>query len=159
MSMSQQNKNIIQLSVTVPVSVTQAFNIFTEKLNTWWPREYTWSGDVLETIGMETQKGGRCFEIGPHGFTCDWGRILDWQPPEKLVFSWQISPERVPEPNPEKASEVEVRFKDQNHGTLIEFMHRGFEKHGENGSDYCQALNSPQGWPYILDRFVKKASE
>ena len=122
MSITEQttNKDMIQRSFTVPIPIDRAFIILTEELGTWWPQEYTWAGDVLETIGMETRKGGRCFEKGPYGFTCDWGRILIWEPPERLVFTWQISP---------------------------------------NGPSYRLALNSPQGWSYILDRYVEKASE
>ena len=128
-------------------------------MGTWWPREYTWAGDVLEMIGMEIRKGGRCFEKGPYGFTCDWGHILIWEPPKRLIFTWQISPERVPEPNPDKASEVEVYFIEKGRNTQVEFLHRGFARHGKNGPNYRLALDSPQGWPYILDQYVKKASE
>jgi uncharacterized protein YndB with AHSA1/START domain len=99
----------IRLALTVPVPVESAFTTFVD-LTRWWPREYTWAADVLEDIGIEPRQGGHCFERGPYGFTCHWGRVLAWEPPTRLVFIWQIAPDRVPEPNPAKASEVEVRF-------------------------------------------------
>jgi uncharacterized protein YndB with AHSA1/START domain len=100
----------IRQAVTVPVPVEQAFAAFVD-LASWWPREYTWAGDTLEDIGIAPHReGGHCFEQGPHGFTCHWGRVLAWDPPTRLVLTWQIGPDRVPEPNPAKASEVEVRL-------------------------------------------------
>jgi uncharacterized protein YndB with AHSA1/START domain len=99
----------IRQAVTVPVPVDRAFSAFAD-LARWWPREYTWAADTLEDLGIEPREGGHCFERGPDGFTCHWGRVLTWDPPARLVFAWQIAPDRVPEPNPAKASEVEVRF-------------------------------------------------
>jgi uncharacterized protein YndB with AHSA1/START domain len=104
----QQDEKAIHQIMTVPMSVEHAFKIFAEGLASWWPAEYTWSQDVLETIAIEPGEGGRCFERGPHNFECDWGRVLTWEPPHRLAFTWQISPKREPEPNPAKASEVEV---------------------------------------------------
>jgi uncharacterized protein YndB with AHSA1/START domain len=100
----------IRQSVAVAVPVDQAFAAFAD-LARWWPREYTWAGDTLEDIGIDPRQGGFCFERGPHGFTCHWGRVLTWDPPTRLVLTWQIAPDRAPEPNPAKASEVEVRFR------------------------------------------------
>ncbi len=147
---------VINHSFTVSTSKKRAFEVFTEELSSWWPKEYTWAGEVLESIRIEPKKNGRCFERGPHGFTCDWGRVLIWEPPDKVVFSWQIAPDRVPEPNPEKASEVEVTFVqlDKNE-THVKFEHRNFENHGKNAVLYQQALNSPEGWHYILNRYRK----
>jgi uncharacterized protein YndB with AHSA1/START domain len=84
----------------VAAPVERAFATFSDGLAGWWPREYTWAQDTLETIAIEPREGGRCFERGPHGFHCDWGRVLAWDPPDRLAFTWQIGPDRVPEPNP-----------------------------------------------------------
>ena len=88
----------IRQAVTVPVPAGQAFSAFAD-LARWWPREYTWAADTLEDIGIEPRQGGHCYERGPHGFTCHWGRVLVWDPPTRLVLAWQIAPDRVPEPN------------------------------------------------------------
>jgi uncharacterized protein YndB with AHSA1/START domain len=144
----------IRCAVSVPVSVERAFAGFIE-LARWWPREYTWSGGVLEDLGIEPGEGGHCFELGPHGFRCDWGTVLVWEPPGRLVLAWQIAPDRAPEPNPARASEVEVRFVPQGPpGTRVELEHRGLSRHGADGDAYREALGSPDGWPLMLDRYA-----
>lgn len=151
----QQDENAIHRTMTAPVSVKRAFAVFTEALANWWPAEYTWAGDVLETIAIEPGEGGHCFERGPYGFRCDWGRVLIWEPPQRLVFTWQISPKREPLPNPAKSSEIEVRFEPEGSAsTRVEFEHRHFARYGEDGAAYRAMLGAPQGWPYILDRYI-----
>jgi uncharacterized protein YndB with AHSA1/START domain len=141
---------LIRHAVSVPVPPERAFVAFVEELGAWWPREYTWSGDVLERIGMEPREGGLCTELGPHGFRCDWGRVLAYEPPHRLVFTWQIGPSREPVPDPARATEVEVRFGDGR----VELEHRGFDRPGAGGEDYRAGLASDQGWPYMLGRYA-----
>lgn len=156
--LQQQAEKTIQRTMTVPLSVERAYTLFTEELASWWPTEYTWAQDVLETIAIEPGENGRCFERGPHNFECDWGRVLIWEPPNRLMFTWQISPRREPEPNPAKASKVEVRFEvEASASTHVQFEHRGLDRHGEGAADYHSALDSPQGWPYILDCYLNAA--
>jgi uncharacterized protein YndB with AHSA1/START domain len=148
----------IRESVRVPVDVERAFGLFVERLNEWWPAEYTWAGEVLEKIVIEEGVGGRCYEQGPHGFECDWGRVLAWEAPRRLLFTWQIAPDRVPQPDPEQASEVEVRFAEAEEGeTEVTLVHRNFERHGEGAAEYRAALGSEQGWAYILSPYVALA--
>jgi uncharacterized protein YndB with AHSA1/START domain len=145
----------IRRSVTVPGSAERAFVHFTTGIRRWWPREYTWSQDVLEEIGLEPGAGGRCFEVGPHGFRCDWGRVVAWEAPRRLVFLWQIAPSRAPEPNPARASEVEVRFLEAGlEATRVELEHRAFERHGPGGAGYREGMASPEGWTYMLERYA-----
>jgi uncharacterized protein YndB with AHSA1/START domain len=144
----------VTASVTVPAPPDRAFAVFTERFGTWWPREYTWSHDVLEEIGIESGAGGICFERGPHGLRCDWGRVLVWDPPARLAFTWQISPERVPVPDPSRASEVAVRFMAEGSGTCVQLQHRGFERHGEGGTEYAKGMGSDEGWPLLLERYA-----
>lgn len=151
----QVDDDAIRRTLLVPVGDARAFELFTEEMATWWPREYTWAGEVLEAIGIEPRAGGHCFERGPHGFECHWGRVLVWEPPHRLVFTWQISPERAPEPNPAKASEVEVRFVAEGPAlTRVHLEHRHFARHGEGGSDYRAAMDSEHGWLMILQRYL-----
>jgi uncharacterized protein YndB with AHSA1/START domain len=144
----------IQHTVEVPLPRDRAFARFVEHLGEWWPAEYTWSQDVLEAIGIEPREGGMCFERGPHGFRCDWGRVIAFEPPERLVFTWQIGPNRDPVPDDRRASEVEVRF---DGATQVQLEHRRFERHGEAAEAYRAALASEQGWPYILGRYANGA--
>lgn len=145
----------IRKQVQVELPSEAAFQRFTEGLGEWWPPAYTWSGESLVEIAMEPGKGGRCYEPGPEGLQCDWGRVKVWEPPERVVFSWQISPSRVPVPDPEKASQVSVIFDELGPGrTKVTFEHRDFANHGEGAAGYRQAMAAPEGWPWILDQFA-----
>lgn len=150
--------DVISETLTVSLTPSQAFALFAEQLGDWWPREYTWGQDALQAIGIEPRVNGLCYELGPHGFRCDWGRVLAWEPASRLVLAWQISPRREPEPNPARASTVEVYFASrESGGTLLTLRHHGFECHGDGAEEYRAALASPQGWPYILERFAAVA--
>jgi uncharacterized protein YndB with AHSA1/START domain len=146
------------VSVEIDLPPDRAFARFTGDMAAWWPPEYTWAQDKLAAIAIEAAPGGRCYERGPHGFSCDWGRVTECEPPERLVFTWQISPQRVPQPDPGRASEVEVTFAPAGAGaTRVELDHRSFERHGEGAGDYRDAMLSPQGWPLLLERFAAVA--
>lgn len=146
-------KYAVRTSLRVPATADQAFAVFTSQLSDWWVKEYTWSGpEALAEIGFEPHTGGMGYEIGPHGFRVDWGRVMDWQPGHRLIFSWQIGPDRAPVPDPAKASEVEVRFCPEADGTRVEVEHRGFDRHGEAAEGYRQALTA--GWHELLSRYA-----
>jgi uncharacterized protein YndB with AHSA1/START domain len=148
----------VRRSVTVPLVEDQAFDLFTKGFAGWWPREYTWAKETLESIGLEQRVGGFCYERGPDGFTCHWGRVRIWEPPDLIELLWQISPQREPEPNPAKASTVQVRFeRTAPRMTLVELEHRNFSNHGPGGADYRAAMAEPAGWTYILRRYVEAA--
>jgi uncharacterized protein YndB with AHSA1/START domain len=142
-------------TITIQLPPDAAFGRFTDGMGAWWPPEYTWAQQTLDAIAVEPHEGGRCYERGPHGFTCDWGRVLTCEPAERLVFTWQISPQRVPQPDPARASVVEVRFSAEGEAaTRVELDHRDFERHGEGAESYRAAMDSPQGWPLLLKRFA-----
>jgi uncharacterized protein YndB with AHSA1/START domain len=141
--------------ITVAVPPERAFATFTEGMTAWWPPEYTWAQKTLEHIAIEPEEGGHCFERGPHGFRCDWGRVVTCDPPSRIAFTWQISPQRVPQPDPSLASLVEVRFDaDGDGGTRVTLAHRHFSRHGAGADGYEAAMSSPQGWPLLLERFA-----
>lgn len=145
----------IRKKTDIPVRSEEAFQLFVHRLNEWWPREYTWSGEKLEEIRIEPRVNGLCTETGPHGFRCDWGRVTEISEPERIVFKWQISPRRIPEPNPANASEVEVTFiQNDDLSTKLLLEHRDFENHGPEAREYRQAMNSERGWEYILNKFI-----
>jgi uncharacterized protein YndB with AHSA1/START domain len=141
--------------ITAPFPPERAFALFTEGMTDWWPPEYTWAQKALEQIAIEPREGGHCFELGPHAFRCDWGRVVTCEPPARIAFTWQISAQRVPQPDPAQASLVEVRFAvDGESGTRVQLAHRHFSRHGEGAEAYEAAMNSPQGWPLLLERFA-----
>ncbi|MGC5660764.1 SRPBCC family protein [Micromonospora sp. WMMD723] len=143
----------LRCTLLVPAPAEQAFAVFTGSLADWWVREYTWSGPAaLAELGMEPRAGGMLYEIGPYGFRGDWGRVLTWDPPRRLVFTWQLGPDRVPVPDPARASEVEVLFlPDESGRTRVELEHRHFDRHGEAAEGYRAALTA--GWYELLGRY------
>ncbi|WP_300601255.1 SRPBCC domain-containing protein [Niabella sp.] len=131
------------------------FDLFINRLYSWWPRAYTWAGDTLVNIEIDAVADGWCTETGPLGFRCNWGRLVQVVPGEKLVLLWQISPSRAPEPDPDKASLVQVQFDDASHGaTRVTIRHMGFENHGDGAAGYAKAMDSDKGWKYILETFA-----
>jgi uncharacterized protein YndB with AHSA1/START domain len=154
----QVSEDAVRVAVMVPVSPERAFEQFTDEFARWYPPEYTWSQAVLETIAIEPREGGACFELGPHGFRCDWGRVIAWEPPSRLVFTWQVSPGREPVPDPALASEVEVRFVGEDSSTRVELEHREFSRHGEGADGYRDAMASEHGWQYMLGRYADSLS-
>ena len=141
-----------EISVAFPPE--RAFAVFCEEMTSWWPPEYTWAQKTLQEIGIEPREGGHCYELGPHDFRCDWGRVVTCERPARIAFTWQISAQRVPQPDPALASLVEVRFTPEGEcGTRVRLAHRHFSRHGEGAEGYEAAMSSPQGWPLLLERF------
>src|SRR5690625_335626 len=111
-------------TVTVKAPLAKAFTAFTERLGTWWPQQFTFGEEGFETAVVEPRAGGRWFERDVGGEELDWGEVRVWEPPDRLVLSWRVSPERTHEP-PERASEVEVRFVPVGPAeTRVELLHR-----------------------------------
>ena len=147
--------NIITKTITVKLPQEQVFDYFLNNLNDWWPKAYTWSKQVLEEIKIEPFIGGLCTETGPGGFRCDWGRVIDLIAPERLHLKWQINPQRVPEPDPAKASDVEIAFRQTSETeTTIELQHFNFENHQQGAQQYYEGMNAAQGWAFILHEFA-----
>lgn len=147
-------KDSIKKELKVNAELEKAFYTFVKDFSKWYPVEYTWSQNVLEDIVIEGKEGGKCYETGPFKFRLDWGRVLIYEPPNRIAFTWQISFDRVPEPNPVKSSEVDIKFFEENeYLTRIKFEHRNFIHHGDDAEKYRKAMDSPEGWDYILQRY------
>ena len=145
----------ITREIVLRLDTKTAFELFVHRFNEWWPAEYTWSKDVLESISIEPQQGGRCTEVGPNNFQLDWGQVLTFEPPQRLVLLWQITPESVPQPNPDKASRIEIVFHAiDDQSTLLSLQHRELHRHGARAREYRDALNSDMGWAYILNKLL-----
>ena len=141
--------------VTVGMPVDQAFRVFTHSFNTWWPPQYhIGQADMAEAI-LEPHEGGRWYERGVDGSECDWGRVLAWEPPRRLVVTWQINGEWQFDPDPEHASEIEVRFIPDGPGqTTVELEHRLLDRL-IGGQAIRDAIRGGGGWPAILELFAK----
>lgn len=145
----------VKCSATVNVPAKEAFAAFTDRFSMWWPSAFTLSKEALHTIGFEQKVGGACYEIGPNGFRCDWGRVISWEPPYKLCFAWHVSPKSAPDPNPDHASEVRVKFTETDPSTtIVEVEHCDIHRHGEGSAKYRDELASEYGWPFLIGQYA-----
>ncbi len=148
----------IRGTVTIGVPVERAFSVFTDSLGTWWPAEYhIGQADMAEAI-LEPRAGGRWYERGVDGSQCDWGRVLAWEPPHRLVVTWQINGQWQYDPDPQHASEIEVRFTpDGPEQTTVELEHRLLDRLVD-GQAIRDALVGGGGWTAMLELFAKAAA-
>jgi uncharacterized protein YndB with AHSA1/START domain len=146
----------VRTSITVDAPLERAFKVFTEDFDRIKPREHNLLAvDVAETI-FERREGGRIYDRGVDGSECHWARVLAYEPPDRVVFSWDISPQWQPESDPERASEVEVRFVAETpERTRVELEHRNLDRHGEGWEGMRAGVESPEGWPLYLNRYAE----
>ncbi len=150
----------VTTSVVVEVPRVQAFEFFIRQ-EVWWPTAtHHLAEPPGETVILEPFVGGRWFERGHDGQECDWGTVLAWEPPRRIVVTWQVGPGWAYEPDPAKASEIEVRFlAESQQRTHIEFEHRHLERYGEQAERMRAILDSPTGAAGALQAYVARPEE
>ena len=143
----QTAETSVRTSIVVEAPIDQAFSVFTDGLGSWWPPEYNiLDVDIAERV-FETRVGGHVYDVGTDGSECHWARVLAFEPPNRLVISWDLSPQWQVETDPEKTSEVEVRFTAEGpNQTSLELEHRNLDRHGEGWEKMRDAVGSPNGW-------------
>ena len=141
----------IRHEIVVNAPIARAFTVFTKDFGAFKPREHNLLGeDVAETV-FETRVGGRVYDRGVNGAECQWARVLAYEPPDRVVISWDISPTWQVVTDPEHASEVEVRFfAEDDDRTRVELEHRHLDRHGEGWEGVRDAVDSDDGWPLYL---------
>lgn len=148
----------VRKSVTVKADPARAFQIFTEGLDSWWPRTHHIGQSPMTRAVMECRNGGRCYSEQADGTTCDWGRVLAWEPPHRFVMAWMIDGEWRYEPDLAKSSEVEVRFTPLPDGsTRVDLEHRYFHRHGAGADAMRAAVGGDGGWGGLLQLFAATA--
>jgi uncharacterized protein YndB with AHSA1/START domain len=146
----------VRRSVTVNASPERAFDVFTAGFSSWWPMESHHIGANLATeVVMERHAGGRWFERDADGNECDWGYVSAFEPPHRVLLAWHLTPDYAFDPDPQKATEVEVTFTATDEGTLVELEHRGFERHGDAGTKMRDSVSAPGGWADLLETYAK----
>lgn len=144
-------------TVTVGVPVEKAFEVFTASLHSWWPPEYHIGGAEMAEAILEGKVDGRWYERGVDGSECDWGRVLVWEPPHRLVVTWQINGQWQFDPDPGRASEVEVKFTEDGAGqTRVELEHRHLDRL-VGGQEMHDAIGGAGGWGGVLQRYADAA--
>lgn len=150
----------VRKSVTVKASVDQAFRVFTEGIDTWWPRSHHIGTGTLERTVLEPRLRGRCYGRTTDGVETQWGTVLEWDPPRRFVLAWQITPDWKCQPDLAQASEVEVRFTPEADGrTRVDLEHRNFHRHGAGGTSIRQAVDSSGGWGALLQMFADTVAQ
>lgn len=144
----------VRAEITVDASVERAFRVFTERFDHIKPREHNLLPvDIAQSV-IEPRVGGRIYDRGVDGSECQWGRVLAYEPPTRLVFSWEIGPKWTIEADPERRSEVEVLFiPEGERQTSVKLEHRHLERHGEGWQSVAAGVRGEQGWPLYLQRF------
>ena len=141
-------------TVTVDVPLDEAFALFTGSIDSWWPHEYHIGRAEVAEVVLEQGVGGRWFERGVDGSECDWGRVLVWEPPDRVVFTWQINGSWQFDPDPRCASEIEARFTaDGPARTVVTVEHRHFERLA-GGRAVRDAIDGGGGWALLLAGFA-----
>ncbi len=132
----------IHKTITVQVPIETAFETFTARIGSWWPKSHSIHGDEVEEIVLEPRAGGLLYEQTGDGRRGEWADVLAWEPPRRLVLGWRVNPERGP-------TEVEVRFSAEDDGTRVELEHRGWDR-----SDHEGRAQYDSGWDLVLGRFA-----
>jgi uncharacterized protein YndB with AHSA1/START domain len=139
----------LRLAFDVDCSPEHAFTTWTERIAAWWPGDHTASGETDLVVVLEGHIGGRIFERTAAGTEHDWGEVLAWEPPHRLVYSWHLRRDRA------DATEVEIRFRLAGNVTRVEIEHRNWERLGAEGRAWRD--RNLGGWSTLLPHFVRAA--
>jgi uncharacterized protein YndB with AHSA1/START domain len=154
---TQATATSVQQSLVVDAPIERAFSVFTEGIGSWFPREYNLLDTEIAERIFEPRVGGHIYDRGADGSECHWARVLEYEPPQRLVFSWDISPRWQIETDPDRASEVEVRFvAEAPDRTRVELEHRNLDRHGEGWEQLRESVAGEGGWPGCLARFAER---
>ena len=150
---TQAQATSVRSEIVVDAPIERAFAVFTEQFDRIKPREHNMLGvDIAETV-FEPRVGGSIYDRGVDGSECRWARVLAYEPPERVVFSWDIGPTWQIESNPDLTSEVEVRFTAESvDSTRVDLEHRNLDRHGPGWEGVRAGID--EGWPVYLDGYA-----
>jgi uncharacterized protein YndB with AHSA1/START domain len=146
----------VSKTITVAAPIEHAFAVFTEGFDRWWPRSHHIGEAELARAVLEPREGGRWYEQGVDGSECDWGRVLAWDPPHRVVLAWQLTVDYAYDPD--FATEVEVRFAAEGENrTRVSLEHRDLERYGDKVDEVRATFESEGGWTGILESYAAAA--
>ncbi len=145
--MSEQDEVTIRKQLVVEAPAERAYRVFSENMGIWWPREHHIGKAPLKDCVIEPRVDGRWYEVGEDGSECEWGRVLAWDPPRRLLLAWQLNAEfRY---DPELTTEVEITFTVLGpKRTRVDFEHRNLERFGAAAARLRTGMDA--GWGAIL---------
>jgi len=152
---TQAQEASVRTQIVVDAPIARAFSVFTEQFDRIKPREHNLLDvEIAETV-FERREGGRIYDRGVDGSECHWARVLAYDPPDRVVFSWDVSPQWQIESDHAKTSEVEVRFIAETPArTRVELEHRNLDRHGAGWESARDGVGSEGGWPLYMQRFA-----
>jgi len=146
----------VRRSIVVKVGQARAFEVFTARMDRWWLRTHSIGKSPIAEVVMEQRVGGRWYERGEDGSECEWGHVLVWEPPRRVVLAWQIDAQF--KYNPEMVTEVEVRFEPRGaKETEVLLEHRLIERLGDAAAGFAKGVGG--GWGGLLEVFGKEAAQ
>jgi uncharacterized protein YndB with AHSA1/START domain len=146
---------VVRRQLVVDAPIEKAFTVFTDRFGDFKPPEHNLLRVPIAETVFEPKVGGHIYDRATDGTECRWARVLVYEPPQRVVFSWDISPTWQLETEPDNTSEVEVRFTAEDaHRTRVELEHRNLDRHGPGWEDVRDGVAHDQGWPLYLDRYA-----
>lgn len=146
--------NLIKKQLVVEAPIARAFEVFAATMGTWWPVEHHIGKTAFAAIVIEPRVGGRWFERGTDGTECQWGKVLVWEPPARLVLAWQL--DSTFKYDPALVTEVDIRFTAiGERSTRVEFEHRNLDRFGEVAAKIGPMMD--EGWGQILASYTTTA--
>ncbi len=146
---------VVHRQIVVEAPVEQAFTVFTERFGDFKPPEHNMLGVAIAETVFEPKAGGHIYDRGVDGTECRWARVLVYEPPDRVVFSWDISPQWQVETDPDNASEVEVTFVAETpQRTRVRLEHRHLDRHGPGWQSVRDGVAHDEGWPLYLTRYA-----
>ena len=154
---TQTTDTSVTTSIVVEAPIDKAFSVFTDDIGSWWtPEHHILQADLKEMV-FEPRVGGHIIDRGVDGSECAWARVLAYEPPHRVVFSWDVSLQWQLETDHSRTSEVEVRFIAESPSrTRVELEHRNLDRHGDGWEAMRDAVGAPDGWGDGLQRFAER---
>jgi uncharacterized protein YndB with AHSA1/START domain len=154
--MSLTDDAVVRRTVVVDAPIDKAFAVFTERFGDFKPKEHNLLGSPIAETRFEPKVGGNIYDVAEDGSECRWARVLAFEPPDRVVFSWDIGPTWQLEKDEANASEVEVRFVAESpERTRLELEHRHIDRHGPGWESVRDGIGHDQGWPLYLARYAE----
>jgi uncharacterized protein YndB with AHSA1/START domain len=146
---------VVRRQVTVNASIEKAFSVFTDQFGDFKPKEHNLMGSPIAETRFDAHVGGHIYDVAEDGSECRWARVLAYEPPARVVFSWDISPYWQIETDETRTSEVEVTFVAEGPDrTRVELEHRHLDRHGPGWEGVRDGIGGDGGWPTYLARYA-----
>ena len=142
----------VRKTITVKATPARAFDVFTSRMIRWWRTDHHIGKSPMADVVLEPKLGGRWYEVGTDGAVCEWGKVLAWDPPRRIVLAWQLNADWAYDRD--FVTELEVRFVPDGDRTRVELEHRNLERFGANAERVRASLDAEGGWTAALADFA-----